>query len=601
MSNSEPSLETRNPTDSSPVDLRNSQAWKPLRVWIPLILLPLMLLMRFVPDLIPDGPSNTWAAAAFGPFLIGLVVMFWWVTFSRAGWYERILGVVGVVGVLALEGVLCHHSMQLLIPVMTIPMAMAGFAIGCILFGKRLSVSRTWLAIAFAGVAALFSALLRTDGVRGDFSFELDWRWTPTAEELAMRDIRQATKLGITENGDDQAVFKQLRAPEWPGFRGPDGASRQTGLRFSDDWKNNPPKEIWRIRLGPAWSSFAVAGDRIFTQEQRESEESVVCYDAKSGKPIWDYSNSSRFFESLGGLGPRATPTLAGGSVYALGAEGFLVRLDAFDGKPVWKVNVREASGRKEPPMWGYSCSPYVDDQVVVVHAGGDGNKGIIAFNVTDGQVAWSAAAGEMSYSSVQKINLLDRSYLCLLSNLGAHLWDPATGKSIYDYDFKHGGYRACQAQVIDGRKLLIPAGMGTGTRLVEFTSGDQGLQAKELWTSKDMKPDYNDILVHDGNIYGFDNGIFACIGEQDGKRKWKGGRYEKGQAFLLADSDLILVVSERGELVLLRATPDQHQELAKIPAMNDKTWNHPVVVGNRLFLRNAQEAVCYELPTLEN
>ncbi|MFN9718934.1 MAG: PQQ-binding-like beta-propeller repeat protein [Planctomycetota bacterium] len=560
-----------------------------------------MWLMRFVPDLIPNGPSYTWAVAAFGPLLIGLIVMLWWVAFSRARWFERILGVLGVVGFLVLEGILCHDSMQMLIPVMTIPSAIAGFAIGCMIFGRRLSLDRTWIAIGISAVVALFSALLRTDGVRGDFSFELDWRWTPTAEQLAMRDIRQATKRDAIADAESSQLLAQLRAPEWPGFRGPDGASRQTGLRFSDDWKTNPPREIWRIRLGPAWSSFALAGDRLLTQEQRESQEAVVCYDATSGQPIWDYSNTSRFFESLGGLGPRATPTLARGSVYAFGAEGFLLRLDAIDGKLIWKVNVREASGRKEPPMWGYSCSPWVEDQVVIVHAAGGGDRGIIAFRIDDGQIAWSAPAGEMSYSSVQKINLLGQSYLCLLSNLGAHLLDPATGKSVYDYNFKHEGYRACQAQVIDGDKLLIPAGMGTGTRLVEFTAGDQGLQAKELWTSRDMKPDYNDILVHEGNIYGFDSGIFACIGLQDGKRKWKGGRYEKGQAFLLADSGLILVVSERGELVLLRASPDKHQELAKIPALNDKTWNHPVVVGNRLYLRNAEEAVCYELKTIDN
>jgi hypothetical protein len=215
---------------------------------------------------------------------------------------------------------------------------------------------------------------------------------------------------------------------------------------------------------------------------------------------------------------------------------------------------------------------------------------------IDDGQLAWSAPAGEMSYSSVQLIKILDRDYLCLLSNLGAHLWDPTTGTSVYDYEFAHQGYRALQAQVIDGNKLMIPAGMGTGTRLIEFTSGTNGLEAKELWTSKDMKPDFNDLLVHEGNIYGFDNAIFACIGLEDGKRKWKGGRYEKGQAFLLADSGLILVVSEKGDLVLLRATPEKHQELGKIPALSDKTWNHPVVVANRLYLRNAQEAVCYEL-----
>ena len=139
---------------------------------------------------------------------------------------------------------------------------------------------------------------------------------------------------------------------------------------------------------------------------------------------------------------------------------------------------------------------------------------------------------------------------------------------------------------------------MGTGTRLVEFSSTENGLEAKELWTSLDMKPDYNDILIHDGNIYGFDNAIFACIGLEDGKRKWKGGRYAKGQALLLADSGLIVVVSEKGELVLLRATAEKHEELGKIEALGDKTWNHPVVVGDRLYLRNADEIVCYELAT---
>jgi hypothetical protein len=151
---------------------------------------------------------------------------------------------------------------------------------------------------------------------------------------------------------------------------------------------------------------------------------------------------------------------------------------------------------------------------------------------------------------------------------------------------------RTRQAQVA----RMSAAGMGTGTRLVEFSAAENGLEAKELWTSLDMKPDYNDILIHEGNIYGFDNAIFACIGLEDGKRKWKGGRYAKGQALLLADSGLIVVVSEKGELVLLRATAEKHEELGKIEALSDKTWNHPVVVGDRLYLRNADEVVCYEL-----
>ena len=576
-------------------------SWRPLRIWIPILLLPLMVFMRFVPGLVPDGPSMIWMASAFGPFLVGLLVMLWWLLASRARWFERILGVLGVIGAVGIEQAVCHESMRGPLPIiMTIPMAIAAFALGAILYGNKLSIHRTWLAIGLAALGAGYSALIKTDGVWGDFSFGFNWRWNQSAEQKALSEIRQAEKRTSSQPIDSQGVLGALKLAAWPGFRGPQGDSAQRGLRFSDDWTAHPPQEIWRKRLGPAWSSFSIGADRLFTQEQRGENEAVACYDSKTGEPIWSFETPSRFFESLGGLGPRGTPTLSDGSIYALGAEGILVKLDAMDGKLVWKADLKEASGRKEPPMWGFSCSPCIESGVVIVHAGGKGDKGVIAFNVEDGQIAWTAPAGEMSYSTVQKIKLLDQTYLCLLSNTGAHLWEPATGKSLYNYEFVHQGYRACQAQVIDGNKLLIPAGMGTGTRLVEFTSGDNGLEAKEVWTSKDMKPDYNDILVHDGNIYGFDNAIFACIGLEDGKRKWKGGRYEKGQALLLADSGLILVISEKGELVLLRATSEKHQELGKIAALSDKTWNHPVVVGDRLYVRNAQEAVCYQLATAE-
>jgi len=581
--------------------MASADRWRPLRVWIPIVLVPLMVLMRFVPSLVPNAPSMIWMVASFGPFLIGLGVMLWWVLASRARWFERILGVLGVVGVVALEQAVCDPSMRgPLLIVMTIPLAIAAFAIGTILSGRLLTLRRTGLAVGLALLVTAFSALVRTDGVWGDFSFELDWRWKPTAEQLATEAIRRAEKAPVDARVEPQALLASLEAAPWPHFRGPQGNSVQTGRRFDGDWNAHPPREIWRHRIGPAWSSFVVGADRLFTQEQRLEDEVVSCYDAKTGQPIWSFATPSRFFESLGGLGPRGTPTLADGSIYALGAEGILVRLSAPDGTLVWKADLKEASGRTEPPMWGFSCSPCVDGGLVVVHAGGKGDKGIVAFHVADGQVAWTAPAGEMSYSSVQKITLLDRELLCLLSNTGAHLLEPATGKSVSDYAFAHQGYRACQAQVIDGNKLLIPAGVGTGTRLVEFSADGDGLQGKELWTSLEMKPDYNDILVHDGNIYGFDNAIFACIGLEDGKRKWKGGRYAKGQALLLADSDLILVVSEKGELVLLRATPDGHEELGKIEALSGKTWNHPVVVDDRLYLRNAEEIVCYELATAD-
>ena len=175
-----------------------------------------------------------------------------------------------------------------------------------------------------------------------------------------------------------------------------------------------------------------------------------------------------------------------------------------------------------------------------------------------NGEVAWSKPAGKMSYASVQTIDVLGTTYLALLSELGLHLYKPDSGEVVLDYPWQHSGYRALQPQVVDGDKILIPTGLGSGTRLVQASMKDNKLQLEEVWTSLDMKPDFNDILVHKGHIYGFDNNIFGCISLEDGKRKWKGGRYEKGQAILLADSDLIIVVSERGELVLLASDARQ-------------------------------------------
>lgn len=575
---------------------------KPWRVWIPLLLLPLMLLARFVPSLIKDPPANIWMVGAFGPVLVSLAILLWFCAVSRARWWERLLGGICLVLIPAIVlglGDVSFRGPPLM--VMTIPLTFGGFALGALAFGWTLSKYRLWYSLAIAALLGGTCALLKTDGVwGGNFQFGLSWRWDETAEDRFMAERSQAKPP--KKEPVDGAAIQAFSHPEWPGLRGPHFDGIQHGLRFSDDWKANPPKERWRIAVGPAWSSFAVAGPFLVTQEQRGESEAVVCYDAETGQEVWAHSEPGRFFESLGGLGPRATPTIHEGYVYAQGADGKLLKLDPKNGEAVWKVNLCDVA-KITPPMWGFSSSPLIYQGNVIVFAGSERAKegAIFAFHIEDGKVAWSKPAGKMSYASVQALDVLGTTYLALLSELGLHLYKPDSGEVVLDYRWQHGGYRALQPQVVDGDKIVIPTGPGSGTRMVRASKKDNKLQLEEEWTSLDMKPDYNDILVHKGHIYGFDNNIFGCISLEDGKRDWKGGRYEKGQAILLADSDLIIVVSERGELVLLRATPDKLQELAKIPAMKGKTWNHPVVVGNRLYVRNPAEAICYELATVES
>jgi len=574
---------------------------KPLRIWIPLLILPWMVVARFVPGLVQDGPGWIWMVAAFGPFLLSLLIMLWWLVASRAGWLERIVGVLGIVAALVVVAGQLHYTMQdAPMIVMTIPMGIAFFAVGLIATSQWLTIRRTGLALLLALFGFGFSMLLKNGGVWGNFAFDLSWRWKASSEEqfLATRskDANISENVSASPIGDIELARAAFSNPEWSGFRGSQRDGVQRGVVFSSDWTTTRPEELWRIQVGPAWSSFAVAGPFLVTQEQRGDAEAVVCYDANTGKEVWARSIESRFFEALGGLGPRATPTIADGSIYALGAEGWLWKLDAIDGAMQWQVDLRTVANR-QPPMWGYSSSPLVYEGKVMVHSAGAGDKGLVAFDTATGELRWSVASSEQSYSSLQVTELLGTKQLAILTDAGVQLLNPADGSTLLDYSWSHTGYRALQPQVVGSNQLLIPTGMGRGTRLIEVAEEAGEWTGKEVWTSRDMKPDFNDLVVHNGYMYGFDSAIFACVDLQDGKRKWKGGRYGKGQVLLLADSDLLLILGEQGQLALVRATPEGHQELTQLPAFKAKTWNHLTLVGDRLYIRNAEEAVCYRLP----
>lgn len=530
-----------------------------------------------------------------GPALLGLVIMFWWLTFSRATMAERIVGFVGTVLVGWLVIAISDKSMLgPAIMMITIPMGTAAFAIGAFLFRQNLSFKRTLIAILLAACGFGFTGFLRSEGMWGHGALDLFWRWDTSAEEnmLAKRNLMPTESLSATPASELEAW---LSNPQWSRFRGDDGLSQQHGPKIDVDWTDNAPELLWKIPVGPGWSSFVVAGNLLFTQEQLGDQEAIVCYAADSGKEIWSQKIESRFSDPLGGPGPRATPTLADGALYAQGANGQLQRLDPQTGNVIWATDLRDVADR-QPPTWGFSSSPLVVGSVVIVHAGGEGDKGTLAFDIENGELKWSAAAGDHSYSSAQLSMLAGEEYILMLTNAGINVLNPETGESLLDYDWKVSGYRALQPQVVDGDSLILPTQL-PGTRRIRISNSGNGFAAEEVWNSRFLKPDFNDFVVHESHAYGFDGSIFTCIDLSTGDRKWKRGRYGKGQVLLLADSATLLVASERGEVILLPADPTGHHELAKFQAVEGRTWNHPVVIGDRLYIRNSQEAACYRLP----
>ena len=579
-----------------------SSKYANIRIWPAVLCLAGMFVAKLLPSMIENGPSQIWMSAAFGPLLGALLLLGWWLFASRARWQERLIGLIGLAVTCGLAAVLLHPTMLgPAVLVLTIPLGVGAFAVGTIVLSRVHSPARIGIALLMAFVGFGYTDLLRAEGMWGDFAFDLHWRWAPDAEDRLLAASQDESKSKISAQYSPAEIQDWLATPDWPGFRGQQRDSRQRGTVFVNDWESRPPEEQWRIPVGPGWSSFAVAGNLLYTQEQVADRELISCYDAVTGRRIWTRGIESRFDDPLGGPGPRGTPTLAEGGVFSLGAQGWLSRVDPVSGELIWKTDIREVA-QCSPPMWGFCSSPLVVDGLVIVYAGGGKEKGLLAFNAANGDVVWTVEAGRNSYASAQRAKLAGQVRLLMLTGDGLSIHEIDTGQLLFDYEWKSGGYRSLQPQVIDDNKILLPSGMGTGTRLIELDAdevGKEGWSATELWTTLQFKPDYNDFVVYQGNLYGFDSGIFTCIDLKTGKRQWKGGRYGKGQVLLLEDSGLLLIAAEKGQLVLLEATPEERTELFTMNALDGRTWNHPVVVGDRLYLRNSSEAVAFRLPVL--
>ena len=308
------------------------------------------------------------------------------------------------------------------------------------------------------------------------------------------------------------------------------------------------------------------------------------------------HADRTPFFKTIGGVGPRATPTLAGGRVFALGAEGLLHRLDPATGGVVWQADLRQDAGR-EPPTWGFSSSPLVVDGVVIVHAGGEADRGVLAYGIDDGRVRWGAPAGGHSYSSPQLTQVAGQRSVALVSDSGLSLHDPADGSVAWRHDWPHNSYRVLQPLVVGGSTLLMSTDF-SGTRRLDLRREGGGLVADVRWTSRAMKSGFNDYVAHQGFLYGLDPNILACVDLETGERRWKGGRYGNGQLLLLPDADqVLLVLAETGDIVLLRANPERLEEITRFKVLEGKTWNDPALVGDRLYVRNVEEAVALAMP----
>lgn len=462
----------------------------------------------------------------------------------------------------------------------TYPLALfTGIALLVWLLRSRLPtrVRRNTMLTVAAG-AVLFLGAFRFDGFTGDLVPLFTPRWS-------------GADLRVADLGN-------LRADDFPQYLGPGRDGRLSGPALARDWEADPPRELWRRPIGEGWSGFAVRQGLAVTQEQSDEGEFVTAFDLETGEVLWSTRHDDAFTSSLGGNGPRATPTLTETRVFATSAAGTISALDLRSGRLLWSHDFVEET-QAPLPEWGHSGSPLIVGDTVVINAGGPGAS-LVAYARDGGGVRWAEGSDPAGYASPM---LTRRDGVDQIVNFSARSivgHSPIDGSVLWRHEWSPAQPNVAQPLPIGETDLLVSAGYGVGAQLLRLQrtgEDEQSVSVQQVWEKNTLKAKFSNYLEIDGLVYGLDEGIMTCIDPSDGQRQWKGGRYGHGQ--LLQVGDLLLVQGERGDVFLVDPNPAELREIGSFEALPRKAWNTPALAGNLYLVRNHQEAAAFQLPTL--
>jgi outer membrane protein assembly factor BamB len=561
-----------------------------LRIWPALIIalaqvIAVVLFTKF-------GRTNIHNGIALGgiPLVAAILMLVWWIAASRVPWRSRIAGFV--LFFVAIAAVLFSQrsvSMGGMLLAVALPYLLYSTVITLVVTIPFAWRTRKWLlAIVLFLCAGVFCAQ-RVDEIGGDLYPVVSWRWQMTSaqrsENIGAPTIQQTAELPDAITPED-----------WCDFLGQGRKNTVTNLTFSTDW-TTPPREVWRQPIGPGWSSFIGVGDYLFTQEQRGDAELVTCYRADTGASVWQQGETVLFDDAMG-LGPRATPVFHEGHLYTQGATGLLQCLDAATGDILWKRQLTE-DGDTGIPAFAFASSPLVVDELVVAFTAGSEGKSVIAYHRETGEIAWSTGPKDDGYASPQLSTVVDTPQILIASNFGIQGIAAENGAVLWKHAWDiERNPRCVQPAVWKGEYVLF-GGTGTsGSRLLHVTRTDDSWNVEEAWSQKKFGPYFNNGILYKDHYYGYDDVRLGCLVMETGERAWTGERFG-GQLLFVKDMEMLLVLSERGDLALVRAVPDRFEEVAQFKALNGKTWNHPIIHHGKLYVRNSEEAACFELPGL--
>ena len=423
-------------------------------------------------------------------------------------------------------------------------------------------------------------------------------RPTPNALGLALQAVPPVIDLK-TETPND-----------FPEFLGPGRRQALDHVRINPDWQAHPPQELWKQAIGAGWSGFAVRNGYAITMEQRGKMELVTCYEVDTGKPCWTWAARGDFRSTIAGDGPRSTPAIVDGKVYTMGVNGRVAALDGDTGRVLWHRELDEELGitdkRAQVLPYGRSGSPLVVDELVIVPFGGSPETGfvsLLAMDRTTGETVWKGGDHQIGCASPAVATLGDRRQILSVDSGRVAGYDLADGKVLWSRPWPGRVEADCnvsQPVPLPGDRVFVSKGYGQGAALLQLKTDGDAFQVDELWHSpRVLRTKFTNVVIHNGYVYGLSDGILECAELETGKRMWKKGRYRHGQ--ILRVSDHLIVLAEDGEVLLIEATPDRpNNVLARIQAIEGKTWNTFALYGDRLLVRNGREAAAYQLPVLD-
>ena len=379
----------------------------------------------------------------------------------------------------------------------------------------------------------------------------------------------------------------------WTNFRGPRRDGKYDEASVSTNWPANGLPVLWKQPVGVGHASFVVADGKAYTIEQRRTQEVVAAYDINNGHELWTQKWNAEYADSTGD-GPRATPTWDQGRLYALGATGELRCLDANSGAVIWGKNILSENQSKNLP-WAQAASPLIVDDKVVVLPGGANGKSVVAYNKMTGAPVWKVLDDPQAYVSPMLVELAGRRQIVVVSSYRVVGLAPENGALLWSYSWDtDNGINVSQPVVVDRNRFFISSGYGKGAALVEVKGSGNSFTASTIWENKNMKNKFNSSVLHNGYVYGLDEGILVCLDVNTGERKWKDGRYGYGQVVLAGNH--LIVTSDQGDVALVNASPDKYTEVARFTALSGQTWNYPAIASGKLLVRNSNEMAAFDI-----